>query len=990
MPFCTSSHPSYNSGMTTPILTTKLYIPPARAELVSRPRLTARLAEGHQRPGSVTLISAPPGFGKTTLVSSWIYDADASEDIQTPKASIENRVAWVSLDEQDNDPIRFWSHLFAALETLQKGIAANAHTLLLAPQPQPIESTLTTLINALSTMPDAFTLALDDYHVIERPPLHEGLTFLLENMPPRMHLILISRSDPPLPLTRLRVRNRLTEIRESDLRFTADEAATFLQRVMGLHLSAEEVAALETRTEGWVAGLQLAALSMQGRRDVHSFVQAFTGSHRYVIDYLAEEVLAQQPQPVRDFLLKTSILERLSGPLCDAILSGDVAGTVAQSPISQSFNLDLNPPISSPPNLPTSQSPTPPTSQQTLEYLDQANLFLIPLDDKRRWYRYHHLFADCLQEHLRKTVDEDSIADLHRRASEWYMAHDYPTDAVNHALTAGDTARVAHLVEKLSIELLTLGEAVTLLKWLDALPAEMVRAHPRLSLTQAWSHVILGHWADIEAPLRDAEAALQEYRQSDSPPDQETRGLMGEAAAIQSMILRERGETHRSIALSEQALDKLPPDSLLAQSVIHLNLGGSYETIGEFDKAAYHLTAAVSLAQKTGNLITVLSASGILAELYQARGRFEEAVQSFRRALEYIEGYSRTNVYAGQSLPMTGRTYLGLAEIARKRSDLEQAINYLNLGLNLGEQGNIGGTLHVGHIISAQIHQAQGNFAAAHEALEKAKQYPQDIAPTFQWTDAVQARLWLAEGKLSAAVRWAETADLPLEAGNFQYAQFPGEYATLVRVYLAQEKFEAATELLQRMEAAEEAISRDSRRLEILMLQALTFYVQGQFDRALPPLEQALAIAERTGYIRLLLDEGPPMADLLRRAALNDIARDFIETLLPAFALPEPRGTLSPQSPNLPTAQPPNRPIPHSPAPTPAQINEQLIEPLTDRELEILDLIAEGLSNQEIADRLIIAEGTVKKHIHNIFGKLDVRRRTQVVLRAKELGLLVD
>lgn len=950
--------------MSIPILTTKLYIPPARTELVPRPRLTERLDEGLALPSSLVVISAPPGFGKTTLVSDWIkggleIKSQRSNSSRAAQSSSINhyspKFAWVSLDEQDNDPIRFWSYVVAALDTLQPGVGAGALTLLQSPGPQPLETILTVLINALATVTQPFTLVLDDYHLIEQQPIHEAVTFLLEHLPHQMHLILISRTDPPFPLIRFRVRNRLIELRETDLRFTPGEAAAFLNQVMGLDLSPQALEALEARTEGWIAGLQLAALSMQGRDDTQSFVQAFTGSHRYLIDYLAEEVLSRQPEPVQEFLLKTSILEQMNGPLCDAVLSREAKSSAS--------------------------------AQDTLEHLEQANLFIIPLDDQRRWYRYHHLFADFLRTYLPKAYNAAEVAQLHRRAGEWYINDDQPDKAVSHALAAQDNERAIQLVEQLSLDLLIKGEAVTLLEWIARLPQDQVKIRPRLSLTQAWAHLILGHLDQIEPALINAEAVLAAERQSDhtdlSPATADLREMRGEAAAIRSMLLGGQGHYEEAIQLSMQALAELPQQSHVARSVIKMNLGSYYEDLGDLERATEYLHQAIATAKESDTLIIVLTASNLLAEIKQGQARLSEAIAICQQALEYLETYMHQRNQIGQSLPMAGRLHLSLAEIYRKQNQLDRAQVRVDTGMELGRQGRLMGTLHVGHIILAQLHLARGNLTGALKDLEEASRLPQDIAPTSDWSQALQARIWLLQGNVAAAVRWAETCQLPLDDDNFKYAIFPGEYSTLVRVYLAQERFEEATSLLDRMQAVETTRQREGRQAELWLLQALLLYAQGETRQALVPLEQALTVAEKTGYARLFLDEGPPVIELLRYAAGHGLAYPYIQKLLAEFTSIWP----SPSSLSIPDRPPAeaSRWLESAPA-HPADLI--LIEELTERELEVLRLIADGLSNQEIAETLVIAEGTVKKHIHNIFGKLDVRRRTQVVLRAQELGLL--
>ena len=545
--------------MTETVLRTKLYIPPARPQLVPRPHLVDQLNAGLHRP--LTLVAAPPGFGKTTLLSEW--QAGLPRDHWT--------MTWLSLDEQDNDPARFWSYIVAALERIDPSLRTSVQPLLQAPQLPPLETILTTLINAMTTIEQNFVLVLDDYHLIEIEAIHEGVAFILEHRPPQLHLALTSRTEPPLPLTRLRVRNQVTELRESDLRFSPQEIALFLNKIMGLSLSAADVSALEARTEGWVAGLQLAALSIQGYGDTHGFVQAFTGSHRYVIDYLAEEVLAQQSPPLRDFLLKTSILERLSGPLCDAVL-GQLAINNEQLAIN---NEQSTTPILQPSNPPTLQPSNPPTlraprtkSQDILQHLETANLFLIPLDGERRWYRYHHLFADFLHAQLIRTVTEAELAELHQRASDWFTANNYMNDAVRHALATGQTEPAVTLIEKVIIGMLANGEVNTILNWLRVLPENIIRRRPRLSLGKAWAGLIINRFSDMEEYLRYAEIELAPYQADPGPHPIEIEALLGEAAALRALVFDFQGDAQAAVALCRQALERLPAENQLVRSII--------------------------------------------------------------------------------------------------------------------------------------------------------------------------------------------------------------------------------------------------------------------------------------------------------------------------------------------------------------------------------------------------------------------------------------
>ncbi len=935
------------------LLKTKLYIPPTRSGLVSRPRLIERLNQGLR--GKLTLISAPPGFGKTTLLSEWvanfrlpILDFGLEKDA---KSKIQNPIAWLSLDEQDNDPARFWSYVIAALETIAEDVGADALTLLLAPQAPPIETTLTTLINAATNIPHHIVLILDDYHIIVNNSIHQALTFLLDHLPPQMHLVMTSRVDPPLPLNRLRVRNQLTELRDADLRFTLKEAVTFLNQVMGLNLSPDDIIALENRTEGWVAGLQLAALSMQGHADTQGFVKAFTGSHRYVIDYLAEEVLARQPEPVQQFLLYTSILERMCGSLCDTLLSRGAEKQRSMGEIT---------------------SPLPLNGQETLEHLEAANLFIIPLDNERRWYRYHHLFADFLREHLRQKAGRQSEARLHRRAAEWYAANGLMTEAVRHALAAPDPEWATQLIEQVIIDMLAGGEVATVSGWLNALPQPLLRARPRLLLGLCWTQAIYNEWEPVPPLIPDIERGLQTL-EADSNQDPATVSSMwGELAALKAMMMANREQFQQAIELCHEALTRLPQENLLVHSIISMILGSAYEAIGDLDKASQALNQALNLSRNIDAITIALPTTGNLCRIQEDLGQLPKAIEFYRQSLEMVEERTAKRGQAGQPLLIAGWTYVNLADLLREQNDLEAAQHHLTIGLQLSQQlySAKSTPAAIGQIILARILHAQNDKTGALQAIERALEAVDPEDPLYVWIGAVQTRLWLAQGNLAAAARWAKTCGLPLDEG-FNFHRYPGEYSTLARVYVAQEQFDEALTLLKRMQAIAEASGKAGRLLEILMLQALTLHAQGHAGQALAPLTRAISLAEPGGFVRTFADEGPPMAQLLNLAKTRGVASNpaYLDKLLAAFGAPT-----QPEPPTL--------------SYSPGQLLPDLIEPLSERELEVLRLVADGLSNKEIAEKLVITVGTAKTHTINIYRKLDVRSRTQAVARATEIGLL--
>jgi len=892
-----------------PLLSTKLYIARPRPDLLPRPRLTQRLNDGLHR--KLTLISAPAGFGKTTLLSEW--------SLQSKRP-----VAWISLDEGDNDPARFWAYFIAALQTLQVNVGDAALAAFQSPQPPPMEVVLTALINEIAIIPEPFALVLDDYHVIETQPVHSALTFLLNHLPPQMHLIIATRADPPLPLARLRGRGQLTELREADLRFTTDEAAAFLNQAMGLNLSAEQVAALEERTEGWIAGLQLAALSMQGRSDIPGFIAAFAGSHRYILDYLAEEVLQRQPEGVQTFLLQTAILDRLSGPLCDTVTGqGD--------------------------------------SQTMLERLERANLFLVPLDEERRWYRYHRLFAELLRAYLQRE-QPNRVPGLHRRASEWYEQNGLLAEAVGHALAAKDFERAARLVEQAAPQMLMRGELVTLLGWLAALPDERIRAWPALCTYYAWVLTLTGQLDAVEPRLQDAEQGLQP-----DIPAAELQDLLGQIAAIRAYIAALHRDVPHAIELARQALEHLPEENPAVRAFVAFTLGGACLLSDDVAEACQAFAEASALGRAAGNVHVAIPALCNLAGLRALQGQLHQAAGLYQEALELATpslAHQREG-RGGRTLPVAAMAYSGLGGLLYEWNDLEGAMRHLREGIEQSKQwGNVD-ALASSYARVARVLQAQGDEAGALEALKEAGQLVRRhavIPTTAARVAAYQASLWLAQGNLGAATRWVQERGLSVD-DELGYLREP-EHIALARVLIAQGKYDEALQFLARLRQAAETRGRMGSLIEILVLQALALQSQGNTTQAMPALERALSLAEPEGYVRLFVDEGAPMAKLLRQALSRGIAPNYVSRLLAAFGAEEQRGEEAEKRAPL------------------------LLEPLSERELEVLRLLAAGLSNREIAEKLIVAVGTVKAHIHNIYGKLGVQSRTQAVARARELGIL--
>jgi LuxR family maltose regulon positive regulatory protein len=898
------------------LLSTKLFIPRPRKNLVSRPRLVERLNVGLDR--KLTLIAAPAGFGKTTLLSEWIP--------QCPRC-----VTWLSLDDGDNDSTRFWVYFISSLQHLHPDLGEGALSLLQSMQAPPITSILTKLINNITAFSEVFAIVLDDYHLIDSQAIHEALTYLIAHLPANMHLVITTRIDPPLPLARLRARDKLTEIRANDLRFTVNEVATFLTRAIGPSLLVEEVAALEARTEGWIAGLQIAALSMQGHDDISGFIRSFSGSHRHILGYLAEEVLNQRPKGTLNFLLQTSILDRLCGSLCDAV-TRDSDG------------------------------------QKILENLEHANLFIIPLDDEGKWYRYHHLFAEVLQARLRQTQPE-MPAELHRRASEWYEAHDSILEAVQHALASGTVGQASRLIERHRWTLLGRGEAHTLHRWLDELPVELLRNRPGLSLAYAWILSLLEQPESIEARLLDAEQALA-YR----PPQEgiENKEVMrGEIATLRAEIALSQLDIPRAIAFCRQALDLLPAESVSMRGVATYFLGHGERRNGNMVEAERAYIEASGLGLQTDNLLLALHALANLSNVRITMGRLKEAAQTSQRILDITGKRQR------QTWPVAGLAYQGLGKLYYEWNDLDTAARYLRQGIEYGQRGGlIGLEINCRNTLAFTL-QAQSDSSSADEMLrEVAVINEQNHHPVYTSQSAAwEARLRLQQGRTDQTILWAKSCGLDVNDTDWPYSR-EVEYLTLARVLIAQGKSEGVEDILDRLLQTAEADKRTGDSIEILIQQALYLYASNKKSRAFQRIERALILAEPEGFIRSFIDEGESIRLLLLdyQALISRKIGDAItgeslqlltytDKLLASFSQPASVGKTK---------------------------DELILEPLSERELDILRLIATGRSNKEIAEILVIAVSTVKSHINNLYGKLGAQRRTQAIAIARDMGLFSE
>jgi LuxR family maltose regulon positive regulatory protein len=906
------------------LLATKLHIPQPRPGFLARPRLLERLGEGTA--GALTLVCAPAGFGKTSLLGDWARRS-------------RRPVAWLSLDGGDSDPARFWRYVAAALDESRPGVGRRVDALFQGVQPPP-EAVLAVLVNQLVEGPETVVLVLDDYHLVEAPAVHESLAGLLDRLPPQLRLVLASRADPPLPLARLRARGQLAELREADLRFGSDEAAELLRTAVGIELPEAAVAALEKRTEGWATGLQLAALSLQGQRDIDAFVAGFSGSHRFVLDFLAEEVLDGQPEPLRGFLLETSVLERLSGPLCDAVTGRD-------------------------------------DSQQLLEQAERANLFLHPLDEVRGWWRYHQLFADLLRARLQQE-QPSRVEELHRRAATWCEAHELADEAIGHALAAGDATWAARLIERQLDAWFLRWEGATLQRWLAALPAELIDARPRLSLAQARLALIRGDLEAIEGPLEAAErgaadAVDEPYEPSVGRAASMVANLPAAIALQRAGLAHLRGDAEQTMASAERALAALGEGEWMLESVIRWQQCVAGWLRGELVEAEAALTASIAGWRATSHRAPAATALGYhgLGLVQRAQGRLEAALATYREALTVAAEP------AGAAPQLAGVAYTGMAAVLYERDELDAAREHVTDGIALCRQIAYTPPLASGLVTLAWIRQATGDKAGALDAFRQAGQVQlsPEVVGLLNPVPAQRARLALAQGDVDAAVRWARTHGLTAD----DKPSYPREreYLVLARVLLARQAPEQAQGLLERLHARAAAQGRTGSVIEIRALQAVARAAGGDQAGAPTALAEALALAAPEGYLRVFVDEGPPMAALLRElvgrrqersAAADAVPSDYLARLVDAF-----------ERAGLPVRLPVRRG---------GVVVTGLVEPLTARELEVLRLLAAGAPNRAIARELVITLDTVKRHVSNLFRKLEVANRTQAVARARELELL--
>ena len=896
------------------VLATKLYIPPPRTNLVSRPRLIQDLNKGMA--GKLTLISAPAGFGKTTLVSEWIAGCSCP-------------ATWISLDEGDSDPLRFLLYLISAFRAVDPKLGEGLVGRLEAPQSPPVESVLTALINEVNSIGEPFVLVLDDYHAINSRQTDEALEFLVDHLPAKMHLVISTREDPPLPLAKLRARNQLAELRTTDLRFTLDEASDFLNQVMGLKLSSKEIAALETRTEGWIAGLQLAALALQGsprtwsapkepKKDRTGFIEAFTGSHHFIMDYLLEEVLHQQAESVQTFLLHTSILDRMCGPLCDAVLQ----------------------------NIGVQEM----DGQRTLEYLQHANLFIIPLDNERRWFRYHHLFADLLRQRLQLYLSQSSQSPkeaerrmnvLHIRASQWYEDNGLALEAFQHAASGKDIDRADRLIAGQGIPLHFISPVSTILNWLASLPKAELDARPVLWRRYASLLLIAGRTDGVEEKLQAAEAALaaQGISLDEGSLDHQTLSLIGQIAATRATLALTRYDAVAMLAQSRRALAYLDPQSYFTRANALWTLGSAHLLLGDRVAARQALMELITLSRASGAVFTLILATIVLGNVQEMNLELHQAAETYRQILEMAGDPPQQIIH---------EAHLGLARILYEWNDLEAAERHGRQSLQLAQQYDVRiiDRFVMCEVFLARLKTAQGDAVGAAVMLEQTEKVAHERKFILRLPEiaVAQVLVFLRQRKDAEAAQIANRFDLPLSQARIDLAQGEGG---------------RALERLKNYLDKVEAMDWQDERMKGLILQSMAYHTTGESERAQAALESALSIADPASCVRSFLDEGPVMEQLLSDAAARGTLPGYVRKLLAAFQDEKSK-----------------------------QVSQLTFDLLTQREIEILQLIAQGLSNQEISERLYLALDTVKGYTRRIFEKLHVQRRTEAVARARELGLI--
>ena len=900
--------------MSNTLLTTKLFVPQTPPELVPRPHLAERLSEGLAR--KLTLVSAPAGFGKSTLVTGWL-----AETGHTP--------AWLSLDQGDNDPIRFWTYLIAAVQTVGHEVGDEARHIISSPQLRSAEPAVISLINDISQLPHPLILVLDDYHVIEAGRIHDRLSYLLDNQPPNLHLVLITRVDPPLSLARLRAHGQLIEIRATDLQFSSAEAAMLFNEMMDLDLEPEQIAALNLRTEGWIVGLQLAALSLRGHPSYETFIERFTGSHQFVLDYLTEEVLRALPDALRQFLLRTSILERFCGALCRAVTGN-------------------------------------PASLLVLDEIRKANLFVIPLgritsaDTGGHWFRYHHLFAEVLQALLERD-HPDEMAALHLKAAAWFEDQGYADEAVDHALRSGDMQRARELILKHWDSILHRGEMATLLRWLDGLPEEMEVEDPSVSLARCWALFLSGQSAAIASPLERANDAYERLVGEGTLDGAPQSLVAAQLAMMRSVLARSLGKHAESVSHAEEAVRLAPPAMLDVAGIAWNMLGAARAGAGDYDRAIEAYDRGIELVYGLGNLVAAYTSTYGRAMYLIVQGRLNEADGSCRSAIErgVREGHG--------DLPAAGWPHVAMARIELERYRLDKAEAYLNDGLRIARPGGLGDLLRAGRYLRAHLAAARGDRDGAVEILQDTERIVDAMDDPYlsgelawEWTTVC-----LNTGDLDGARIKLANLENMCTATHHAHLLLARDWLTPCLLCAEGRYDEALAELAEAIHRARASNSM-GQLVRLLPLQAVALHATGKREPARSALREAVSLGAPGGYIRRWLDAGPSIAPLLRdvrdKGNTPQALHPYLDSLLDACRSAFGDVALQPAG--------------------------EMLDPLTARELEIVRLICAGHSGPEIARELVLAYNTVRKHISNIYSKLGVRSRTQAIARVHELNLL--
>ncbi len=895
--------------MDDPLIKTKLFMPRIPSDWVRRPRLIDQVESGLTI--RLTLVSAPAGYGKTTLIADGLHNA------RIP-------VGWLSLDTSDNDPTLFWTYFVAALQTIHPGIGKPALSMLQSPQPPSAEWLLATLINEIAEVPADFALVLDDYHEIDNQSIHDSISRLVDRMPPQMHLFITTRADPPLPLARLRARDHMRELRAADLRFTLAETTEYLNDLMRLGLSRTNVKTVEDRSEGWITGLRIAALSMRTTDDVSAFVDSFGGGTHHIFDYLIEEIVNRQPPEIREFLLRTSILDRLTGPLCDGITGRD-------------------------------------DSQEILEDLERKNLFVVPLDDNRHWYRYHVLFSDLLRAQM-IGQKPDLISELHAKASQWFEGEGLTVEAVNHAMVSQDFDRVVELIEPLVMTMVAQNKHATVLRWLSKIPDDLAAGHPWLCVGGAWASLWMRKYEDVQKFTQWADARLPERVEEYDKEVIDWHHIRAYLLVLRAFLTFNSNDLISTIDLCHDALRHAPVDDTLLFATIMLNLGFAFTASGDLESGYVHFKEAATKAKATASYHYASAATAHMADLEAQVGHLHKAAHTYRQAIQIAKEWG-----SGECAPVASYALVGLSEVLYEWNKLDEAASQLDQGIGLVAMSSESQPeiMEKGLLVMARLAHARGKPDDVHHALARAREVAQpaiDLDYRPLQVSSWEARIALSEGKLVEVIDWAADVERSLPITEIPDYRSEIKYLTLVRVKIASGETQEIPESLERLHKVMNDNKRMSSVVEVLILKALALQAQGKLDEAVVALGRALSLAKPEGYVRIFVDEGKPMAQLLQHAAVKGIDLDYVAKLLAALG-----------SGRQPEKQPAGSPV---------------AEELTQREEEILRLIAAGLSNRDAAELLVVTEGTVKKHLNNIFGKLGVKSRTQAAARAKELDLL--